>query len=130
MTRVRSGPGAKPAERPKIIPMVRKFVISNVLPRLARIPLLKGCEIDWPILWIQDRPANDIDLNNASNWLSTVAEPHFRVGFHPKKLLECRMSVNHTIFKSKPLKKNADQTNLGSLRTYHHPRGHYPSGID
>ncbi len=42
---------------------------------------------------------------------TTGAEPHFRVGFHPKKLLECRMSVNHTIFLSKPARKNADQTN-------------------
>jgi hypothetical protein len=61
-------------------------------------------------------------LKNASTSPQTKAEPHFRVEFHPKKLSECRISVDHTMFPSKPARKNADQTNLDNLETYRHPR--------
>src|SRR5208337_112213 len=63
-------------------------------------------------------PGTDLTLNNASTCPLTEAEPHFRVGFDPKKLLKCRMYVNHTIFQSEPTRKNADQTNLGNFRTH------------
>ena len=71
-------------------------------------------------------PVDYLSLNNASTWPLTGAELHFRVGFHPKKLLESRMSQNHTMFPSKP-GKNADDEFHTSLRII---QAKYSSGIN